>query len=234
MKNYIYIGENYHITGKQLPQDCTIGITNNLSQTEISFNATKMATKYRIVKAWEVPQNMILENLEKIISDRFSIHKYDGTNWYDIDPKEVYTEITNLFNDLRIATNGEYSLIEIDIKKEEIYTEINTIRADRSDLDIKIDNVIIGGKTAKDKYTNFFRYIIEKNKVDPNILCRDFGKMLKKDKKELIGRITKQSSFIHGYYLECYNGTVLKKKNIDKINKRYGLGVICNVVKPNQ
>ncbi len=36
-KQYVYIGQYYHIKNKELPLDLKFGVTNNLTQREYSF-----------------------------------------------------------------------------------------------------------------------------------------------------------------------------------------------------
>lgn len=226
MKNYIYIAGLYHIiTGKEISSDYNVGITDNLNKTEISFNNTSIM-KYKILKSWELSDNMKKENIEEIISDELSKYKCVVENWYNIDFYSLCEKIKSTFNVVKKATNGEYFIKEINLK------EINKKRAEYSNLDITIGGVKIGGKTAKDKYTNLFNYIAENNIITLDKINQNFGNILKKNKKELIGN-HKCSSFIYGYHLECYNGTYVKKKNLDRINKKFKLGIVCKVIDPN-
>ena len=71
-KQYVYIGQYYHIKNKELPLDFKFGVTDNLDKREYSLGRTKSPIKYMILKAWEIPINVSRERVEKLIATIFS------------------------------------------------------------------------------------------------------------------------------------------------------------------
>ena len=66
-KQYVYIGQYYHIRNKELPVDYKFGVTTNLNQRERELSRTNSPIKYMIINAWEIPSNIIREKVENII-----------------------------------------------------------------------------------------------------------------------------------------------------------------------
>lgn len=237
--NWIYIGEYYHIANKEMPSDCKFGVTDDLTKREYSLNRTKSPINYRMVKAWRVPDNMKREDVEVLISIAFSEQKYDGCEWYNVELEEFYTKILTLFDHLRKMTNNSYfNFVEEDLKSkgiiQETFEEIIEKRSAWTNLEITIDDITISGIKAKDRFFNFIKWIVDNNKVDINNLSNDFSGILKKNLEDFAEYKRIQSNTIYGFYLDCHSGTIEKKNIIDRISDKYGLGVICNVVKPNQ
>lgn len=233
--DWIYIGEYYHIKEKEIPLDCKFGVTNDLSSREYSLSRTKSPINYRMVKAWRVPDNMKREDIENLISIVFSEQKYDGYEWYDIDLETFYDKIISIFDQLKRMTGGDYFNLEEEDLVSKGYTdetieEIIEKRATYTNLNITIDNVIITGERAKDRFSNFIKYLLDNNIKDISTLSVDFTNILKKNISEYSQYAQNQLSFIDGYYLNCHNSTYEKKRIIDKISSKYNLGVICDIV----
>jgi hypothetical protein len=238
MKNYIYIGGLYHISKKEVPSDYKFGITSSLNVREYSLNSTKMPVKYRMLKAWEVPENMKREDIEDLVSVVFSKQKYEGCEWYNIDLEEFYTKITDIINILKKSTNNDYyNLIEVDLKLSGYETEtIENIlnKTKDKELQIEIEGIKIEGLKAIDKFGNFVKYILENNKVELDVFIKDWSNIFKENKEDFKEYERAQLFKIGDMYLNCHNDLNRKKNIIDRISDKYGLDVICNVVKPNQ
>jgi hypothetical protein len=132
-------------------------------------------------------------------------------------------------------TGGNYFNLEEEDLVSKGYTdetieEIIEKRATYTNLNITIDNVIITGEGARDRFTNFIKYLLDNNIKDISTLSVDFTNILKKNISEYPQYSQNQLSFIDGYYLNCHNGTYEKKRIIDKISSKYNLGVICDIV----
>ena len=188
-----------------------------------------------MVKAWKVPNNMKREDLEILVSIVFSEQKYEGCEWYDVDLEAFYDKIMDLFDQLNRMTGGNYfNLEEEDLKGkgyiEETIEEIIEKRSASSNLNISINNTTIAGDRAKDRFSNFIKYLIDNGIKDMPTLSSDFTNILKKNISEYPQYSQNQLSFIDGYYLNCHSSTYEKKRIIDKISSKYNLNVICQVV----
>ena len=133
-KQYVYIGQYYHLKNKELPLDFKFGVTDNLNQREYSLGRTKSPIKYMLLRAWELPSNVKREKVEKLISTIFDENKYDGCEWYDIDGDVFQDKITTLFEVIsEMVDDLKFSFTEVnldrvptakDIIEKEIESEI--------------------------------------------------------------------------------------------------------------
>lgn len=188
-KQYVYIGQYYHIKNKDLPLDYKFGVTNNLDKREHSLGSTKSPIKYMILRAWELPTNVKREKVEKIISLFFDDCKYDGCEWYDIDGDTFQDKIKELFDvisDMVVDTNFTFNEVDLDKKtsgdiiEREIEKEIRN--GVNSKISIDINGKIINGDSAKVVYYNAINEIIKY--VSPIRLCIDFPKIIKSNKND--------------------------------------------------
>ena len=165
-KQYVYIGQYYHIKNKDLPLDFKFGVTDNLKNREYSLGRTKSPIKYVILRAWELPSNVKRETVEKLIELYFSENKYEGCEWYDIDGDTFQEKISLLFSTLTDMVKDEsFSFIEVDLNPiDENNTEDlidNEIRKRNKSTNLKIvlNGIDISQPKAVDGYREFVKTI---------------------------------------------------------------------------
>ena len=229
-KQYVYIGQYYHIKNKELPLDFKFGVTDNLNQREYSLGRTKSTIKYMILKAWEIPSNVSREKVEKLISTIFSDYKYDGCEWYDIDGDIFQSKISALFQIItEMIQDGDFNFVEIDLNiddnittkvEREFEKEIRTgKRLPWTNLSIEIDGEIINGDSAKESFSNAFIKILEK--IDPVTVSLDFNRIFKENKEDYAEYKQNQCQKIGDFYLDCQSSTKEKMKQLKEVFKKY-------------
>jgi len=237
-KQYVYIGQYYHIKNKELPLDFKFGVTDSINQREYSLGRTKSPIKYMILKAWEIPSNINREKVEKFIATVFSEYKYDGCEWYDIDGELFKSKISALFQimsnfendntfnfiEIDLNTSGNSSKVEVEIEKE--------IRTGKklpwTNLKIEIDGVDISGDSAKNGFVNAFKKIIET--VNPIQLSVDFNRIFKENKEDYPDYKQNQCSEINGFYLDCQSSTKEKMRQLMEVFERYNISGKVEVI----
>jgi hypothetical protein len=230
-KQYVYIGQYYHIKNKELPLDFKFGVTDNLNQREYSLGRTKSPIKYMILKAWEIPSNVSREKVEKLIATIFSEYKYDGCEWYDIDGDVFQNKITALFQIIsEMISDGEFNFTEIDLNTKEdsskveveIEKEIRTgKKSPWTNLKIEVDGVDISGDSAKNGFVNAFNKVIET--INPVQLSVDFNKIFKENKEDYPDYKQNQCSEINGFYLDTQSSTKEKMRQISDVFSKYNI-----------
>jgi hypothetical protein len=113
-KQYVYIGQYYHIGGKQIPTDYKFGVTDSLDNREYQLSRTKSPIKYMILRAWEIPMSVKRESVEKLIKWLFDTENYKGTEWYDIDGELFQDKITEFLELLtELVPNDDFRFINV-------------------------------------------------------------------------------------------------------------------------
>ena len=228
-KQYVYIGQYYHLKNKQLPLDFKFGVTDNLDNREYSLGRTKSPIKYMILKAWELPSIVSREKVEKLISIIFDKEKYDGCEWYDIDGNDFQDKISSLFQVLTEMFNDQnIDFKEVILDKEEDKTTIEeTIeenirkRSNWTNLRIEVDNNDISGESAKEGFVNFIKYTF--NKIgDVNVAIK-FTDIIKSDVREFAEYKQKSVERINNLYLDTHSSTQGKKDKIQEIINTFNL-----------
>jgi len=237
-KQYVYIGQYYHIKNKELPLDFKFGVTDNLDQREYSLGRTKSPIKYMILKAWEIPINVSRERVEKLIATIFSEYKYDGCEWYDIDGDIFQNKISSLFQIItEMVQDVNFNFVEVNLNTDDIDTKVEgeiekEIRTGKkspwTSLKIKIDNNDILGNSGKECFINAFKKILEK--IDPITLSIDFNKIFKEYKEDYVEYKQNQCSKIGDFYLDCQSSTKEKQKQLKEVFVKYNIDGDVDVV----
>tara|TARA_Y100000385_G_scaffold141268_1_gene146623 strand:- start:234 stop:980 length:747 start_codon:yes stop_codon:yes gene_type:complete len=238
-KQYVYIGQYYHIKNKELPFDFKFGVTKNLTQREYSLGNTKSPIKYMILRAWELPKMVTREEVEHLIALVFDENKYDGCEWYDIDVETFEGKISEIFKCLTKMYNiSEYIFKEVDldfvsdtddIVEKEIESEVRKgKKAAWTNLNITIEGESIEGDKAKNKFVNCVKKILEY--VEPIQLLIDFGDIFKKDKESFATYKQKQLTIVGNHYLTTHSSTLSKKKYILKMFEKYNINGEVNII----
>ena len=237
-KQYVYIGQYYHIKNKELPLDFKFGVTDNLDQREYSLGRTKSPIKYMILKAWEIPINVSRERVEKLIATIFSEYKYDGCEWYDIDGDIFQNKISSLFQIItEMVQDVNFNFVEVNLNTDDIDTKVEgeiekEIRTGKkspwTSLKIKIDNNDILGDSGKECFINAFKKILEK--IDPITLSIDFNKIFKEYKEDYVEYKQNQCSKIGDFYLDCQSSTKEKQKQLKEVFVKYNIDGDVDVV----
>lgn len=231
-KQYVYIGQYYHIKNKELPLDFKFGVTDNLDQREYSLGRTKSPIKYMILKAWVIPTNVSREKVEKLIATIFSEFKYDGCEWYDIDGDIFQNKISSLFQIItEMVQDGNFNFTEVNLNigddinskvEKEIEREIRTgKKSPWTNLKIQIDGDYISGDSGKESFTNAFEKILEK--VDPITISVDFNRIFKEKKEDYAEYKQNQCEKIGDFYLDCQSSTKEKAKQLKEVFVKYNI-----------
>ena len=228
-KQFVYIGQYYHIKDKELPLDYKFGVTEDLNKREYSLGRTKSPIKYMILKAWEIPPNVKRERVEKLISTIFEEYKYDGCEWYDIDGDTFQNKITSIFSIISDMVNdGDFNFKEVEIDdhnkdevEKEIEREIRTGRAAWSNMDIHVDDIDLSGDSAKDGFINSINHIL--TKITPTQLAIDFSRIFKQNQDDYPEYKQKSLEKIGNFYLDTHSSTNTKKKLLEDIFEKYNL-----------
>jgi hypothetical protein len=227
-KQFVYIGQYYHIKDKELPLDYKFGVTDDLSRREYSLGRTKSPIKYMILKAWEIPSNVKREIVEKLIATIFEEYKYDGCEWYDIDGDTFQNKIASLFSIISdMVTDGDFNFKEVEIDdhnkdevEKEIEKEIRTGRAASTNLYIQIDDIDLSGESAKDGFINAINHIL--TKVAPTQFLIDFSRIFKQNSDDYPDWV-KSIEKIGNFYIDTHSSTNKKKRPLDDIIRKYNL-----------
>jgi hypothetical protein len=238
-KQYVYIGQYYHLRNKELPLDFKFGVTDNLNQREYSLGRTKSPIKYMLLRAWEIPSNVKREKVEKLISTIFDDYKYDGCEWYDIDGDMFQDKITTLFEVISdMVDDVKFSFVEVnldrvsttttkDIIEKEIESEIRQgKRMPWSNLKVEIDGLDLTGDNARTGFINFVNKVIEK--VGDVKLASDFSEILKSDPL-LFPSYAKGTEYLGNFYLRTHCSSQSKKTIMEKMIDKYSLDAKVNL-----
>jgi hypothetical protein len=231
-KQYVYIGQYYHIKNKELPLDYKFGVTDDLDQREYSLGRTKSPIKYMILKAWELPSNVKREKVEKMIALVFDEHKYDGCEWYDVDGETFQGKIKSLFEILsEMVDDTNFSFVEVDLNKSDETTDIvekeieSEIRSGRkspwTNISVEIDGINLSSDSGKVSFINSIKYII--SKVGEVNLAIDFPNILKLDLNEYPEYKKCQSEKLDKFYLDTHSSTQEKIKILKSIVEKYNI-----------
>jgi hypothetical protein len=230
-KQYVYIGQFYHIKNKELPLDYKFGVTDDLEQREYSLGRTKSPIKYMILKAWELPLNVKREKVEKMIALIFDENKYDGCEWYDVDGetfqgkiKELFEIISDMIDDLN------FTFVEVDLDKnsdgdiveKEIEKEIRTgKKAPWTNLEVNIEGNLIKLDSAKSTYGKSIEEILKT--IDPVQFSIDFPRIFKLNKSDYPEYKWSSLLKIGDFYLDTYTNTAQKKRDICNALTKYNI-----------
>ena len=235
-KQYVYIGQYYHIKNKELPLDFKFGVTDDLSQREYSLGRTKSPIKYMILKAWELPSNVKREKVEKMIALIFDENKYDGCEWYDIDGEIFQDKIKSLFQIItEMVDDINFSFIEVDLDKstdgdiveKEIEKEIRTGKKSAwTNLKVEFNGVDISGDSAKNVFINSIKEILKN--IDPVQFSLDFPKIFKLSLDDYPDYKRSQSLKIGNFYLDTHSSTKEKENILINIFKKYNINAKIN------
>ena len=231
-KQYVYIGQYYHIKNKELPLDYKFGVTDDLDQREYSLGRTKSPIKYMILKAWELPSNVKREKVEKMIALVFDENKYDGCEWYDVDGETFQGKIKSLFEILsEMVDDTNFSFVEVDLNKsdetidiveKEIESEIrNGKKSPWTNISVEIDGIDLSGDSAKVSFINSIKHII--SKVGEVNLAIDFPNILKLDLNEYPEYKKGPSEKLDKFYLDTHSSTQEKIKILKNIVEKYNI-----------
>lgn len=236
-KQYVYIGQYYHIKNKELPLDFKFGVTDDLDQREYSLGRTKSPIKYMILKAWELPSNVKREKVEKMIALVFDEHKYDGCEWYDIDGETFQGKIKELFEIISdMIDDVDFTFIEVDLDKnsdgdvveKEIEKEIRTgKKAPWTNLEVNIEDNLIKCDSAKLTYGKAIEEILKL--VDPVQFSIDFPRIFKLKKEDYPEYKRNQCIKIGEFYLDSNTSTSQKKRDICSVFSKYGIKGEVNI-----
>ena len=236
-KQYVYIGQYYHIKNKELPLDYKFGVTDDLDQREYSLGRTRSPIKYMILKAWELPVNVKREKVEKMIALVFDEHKYDGCEWYDVDGetfqgkiKELFEIISDMIDDL------DFTFVEVDLDNDsscdvvekEIEKEIRTgKKSPWTNLEVNIEGNLLKFDSAKSTYGKAIEEILKS--IDPIQFSIDFPRIFKLNKDDYPEY--KRSSLIKigDFYLDTYTNTAQKKREICNALTKYKINGEVNI-----
>jgi hypothetical protein len=237
-KQYVYIGQYYHLKNKELPLDFKFGVTDNLNQREYSLGRTKSPIKYMLLRAWELPTNVKREKVEKLISTIFDEHQYDGCEWYDIDGDVFQDKITSLFEVISdMVDDIKFSFTEVnldrvpttskDIIEKEIESEIRQgKRMPWSNLKVEIEGVDCTGENARTGFINFVKKVIEK--IGDIKVASDFSDILKSD-PNLFPTYTRGTENLGNFYLRTHCSSQSKKTILIKMIDKYSLDAKVNL-----
>lgn len=230
-KQYVYIGQFYHIKNKELPLDYKFGVTDNLTQREYSLGRTKSPIKYMILKAWEIPVSVPRERVEDLIEAIFAEHKYDGCEWYDIDGDIFQNKISIIFQIIsKMVVDGDFNFIEVNLNEEggenivevEIEKEIRSgKKSPWTNLRIEIDGVDISGDSARKGFVNAFEKVVEK--ISPVQIALDFNKIFKPNNDDYPEYKRSQSQKIDNFFLDTQSSTKEKSKILKDLFDKYGI-----------
>ena len=236
-KQYVYIGQYYHIKNKELPLDYKFGVTDNLDQREYSLGRTKSPIKYMILKAWEIPINVKREKVEKLISTIFSENKYDGCEWYDIDGETFQGKISSLFQIITdMIEDGEFRFHEIelnnnsesDVLEKELEKEIRSgKKAAWTNLKIDVEGENMSSSSAKSSFSNAVRKIIEI--TGETQFAIDYSKIFKSNIEDFAEYKRNQVEKIGNFYLDCQSSTQMKKSQLEDMLKKYQIAGIVSI-----
>jgi len=229
-KQYVYIGQYYHLKNKELPLDYKFGVTDNLDNREYSLGRTKSPIKYMILKAWELPLNVKREKVEKIIALIFDENKYDGCEWYDVDGETFQGKIKSLFEILSdMVDDSNFSFIEVDLDKNEETIDIvekeieSEIRSGKkspwTNILVEIEGVSLSGDSAKTSFIKSIKYII--SKVGDVNLAIEFPNILKSNLDEYPDYKKTQAEKLDNFYLDTHSSTQEKIKILNRIIAKY-------------
>lgn len=235
-KQYVYIGQYYHVKNKQLPLDFKFGVTDNLDNREYSLGRTKSPIKYMILKAWELPSIVSREKVEKLISIIFDKEKYDGCEWYDIDGNDFQDKISSLFQVLTDMFNDQnIEFKEVIFEKQENTQTIEDAieenirkRSSWTNLKIEVDGINLSGESAREGFINFIKYVFDKN-GDINIALK-YGDIIKSDIKEFAEYKQKSIFKVNNFFLDTHSSTQSKKIKIENIIKDFSLDGFVEVI----
>jgi hypothetical protein len=229
-KQYVYIGQYYHIGGKELPSEYKFGVTDNLQQREYSLSRTKSPIKYMILRAWELPSMVKREKVEKIIEILFSESKYPGCEWYDVDPDTFQEKITLLFLTLTdMFSDEDISFVEVDLNNTE--SEViddspleKEIRKRRKSDNLKI--VMNGDDISQVKAVDGFReFFLEVYKIKGNQLKLDFTDIIFDKQEDYTTKLGDTN-----IYLKTEISTQRKKNLIERVTKKYNLNCVVEMI----
>ena len=187
---YVYIGQYYHIKGKQIPLDYKFGVTDSLDMREYQLSRTKSPIKYMILRAWEIPISVKRESVERLIKWLFKDENYKSTEWYDVDGElfqEEITEFLELLTDL--IPNDDFKFIEVDLdtnspksSDEKTEQEIRKRNVSKNMIVSFDDGTTIMNKDhggAQQTFVESIKFL--RRSVDLETICKDFPRVCGKD-----------------------------------------------------
>ena len=121
-KQYIYIGEHYDITGRELNiTDKKIGLTINPEQRESNWSKTKSPILYRHIKVYEVDD---MYKVEKMLHSILSSRNTNG-EWFEDEDDTLVNDFTS-FMDVYGGTMYQFDNTKVD-KKDDIDSRLRVI-----------------------------------------------------------------------------------------------------------
>ena len=234
-KNYLYIGQYYHIRNKSLPNDFKVGVTNNLKIREYSLGTTKSPIKYIILRAWEIPPSLNRTQVEKLIELIFNDSKYDGCEWYDYDEVEFQDKIQKLFEILNnMNISNEINFVEVDLNQKTNTEDIleSSIRENKksewSNLKVLIEDHTFQNKFASETFSNSIQVLVDKFGVDEVIM--NFPDIVKIRKEDFPTYKQNQLREINGVFVDCHSSTDTKIKKLKLMCNFFGVNYIIEKV----
>lgn len=238
-KQYVYIGQYWHINGKDLPLDYKFGVTDNLDAREYALGRTKSPIKYMILKAWELPSNVKREKVEKLIELVFDDSKYGGCEWYDVDGDIFQEKIAKLFEILSsMVTDSEFEFVEVKLKSDDVaetQTEREIVEGLRNGtrgavrgLFCEIDGKQITGETARSVFTEAVSEVV--SRVGTSNVADDFPLLFKPSISDFAEYRHSHLEEIGGHYLDTRSDTGQKVRALEKMFRIYGIPGAASVV----
>lgn len=235
-KQYVYIGQYYHIGGKQIPIDYKFGVAHSLDMREYQLSRTKSPIKYMILRAWEIPMSVKRESVEKLIKWLFYTENYKGTEWYDVDGELFQDKITKFLELLTdLIPNDDFRFIEIDLdnKSPESIEEVKEqeIRKKNTSKNMKITlpngdiilNKDFGG--AAQSFIDSIKFL--RHTVSLDQITKDFPRICGKDLESFsnLKIPTGQLKEIDDMFINTYWSTSAKSKHLKDIFNSYNIKI---------
>jgi hypothetical protein len=241
-KQYFYIGQYYHIGGKQIPPDYKSGVTYSLDNREYQLSRTKSPIKYMILRAWEIPISVKRESVEKLIKWIFNTENYKGTEWYDVDGELFQDKITEFFELLtELIPNDDFKFREIDLNnktpqstEEKVEQEIRKRNTAQNIKVILMDGTEIiynehGG--AWQTFTQSIKHL--KQLVGLNQLIKDFPRICGKEIESFSNLKIPQGQLkqVDDMFINTYWSTSAKSKHLKDIFSFYNIKIDIELFK---
>jgi len=231
-KQYFYIGQYYHIGGKEIPPDYKSGVTYSLDNREYQLSRTKSPIKYMILRAWEIPISVKRESVEKLIKWLFDTENYKGTEWYDVDGELFQDKITEFFELLtELIPNDDFKFREIDLdnktpesteeRKEQEIRKRNTAQNMKIILpngDIILNKDFGGAAQSFIDSIKFLRHTVSLDQI-----TKDFPRICGKNLESFsnLKIPTGQVKEIDDMFINTYWSTSAKSKHLKDIFSSY-------------
>jgi len=234
-KEYLYIGQYYHMGGKELPDDFKVGVTSDLKNREYNLSRTNSPIKYILLRAWEIPSRIRRTDVEKLIELIFFDSKYDSCEWYNYDREEFQSKISLLLETLNTMIKvDDINFKEINLNsdvtiQDKIETDIReTKKSDWSNIRVNMDNTLIQNKVAAETFADCIHLIIQNVGIES--VVRDFSKHVKILKEDFPPYKVTQLRKRDGIFIDCHSSTNLKIKILRDMCNLYNLNCLIEKI----